>query len=470
MTPALNPAEGNVYQTNRPGLRGRLMRGLGATALGPVVNAIIQLGSVPLLLHAWGVARYGDWLLLSAIPVYLTLSDLGFGDASGSDMSMRVAANDKAGALQTFQSSWVLVTAVSTATLLLAALSVRWVPWQPWLRLSSVSSPQAAIIVLVLAAWVVVAQQNGVTESGYRCDGNFATGTLLMTVQRLAEVSLATAVALLGGNLLAVAFTYLAVRCLGTVVYALLLRHRSPWIRYGFRHARWDTIKQLAAPAFGFMAFPVGQALSFQGFTILIGALLGPLAVVLFSTLRTLSRLTFQLVAVFKHAFWPELSMAFGAGDISLARRLHRHACQASLAVSIFGGALLWIFGPAIYHVWLRQRIVFDAACFHVLLLAVVTNSFWDTSAVIPMSINGHCRIAVTYAGAALGSLVLAWALIPHFGILGAALALLATDVWMTTLVLRTTLRQVQDSLKTFIAALFAIPVLRQALPVAPDV
>jgi O-antigen/teichoic acid export membrane protein len=277
-------------------------------------------------------------------------------------------------------------------------------------------------------------------------------------------------VALLGGNLLAVAFTYLAVRCLGTVVYALLLRHRSPWIRYGFRHARWDTIKQLAAPAFGFMAFPVGQALSFQGFTILIGALLGPLAVVLFSTLRTLSRLTFQLVAVFKHAFWPELSMAFGAGDISLARRLHRHACQASLAVSIFGGALLWIFGPAIYHVWLRQRIVFDAACFHVLLLAVVTNSFWDTSAVIPMSINGHCRIAVTYAGAALGSLVLAWALIPHFGILGAALALLATDVWMTTLVLRTTLRQVQDSLKTFIAALFAIPVLRQALPVAPDV
>jgi hypothetical protein len=225
------------------------MRGLGATALSPVVATIIQLGSVPVLLHAWGAARYGDWLLLSAIPVYLTLSDLGFGDASGSDMAMRVAANDKAGALRTFQSSWALVTSVSLTMLLLASAAVWWIPWQPWLRLSSVSSPQAATILLVLASWVVIAQQNGVAESGYRCDGNFATGTFWMALQRLAEVLIATSVALLGRSLLATAFTYLVVRCLGTIGYALLLRHKSPWIHYGLRHARWNTIKQLAVPA-----------------------------------------------------------------------------------------------------------------------------------------------------------------------------------------------------------------------------
>ena len=55
----------------------RSIRGIGATALGPVVTSIIQLGSVPLLLHAWGAAKYGDWLLLSAVPSYLTFSGLG---------------------------------------------------------------------------------------------------------------------------------------------------------------------------------------------------------------------------------------------------------------------------------------------------------------------------------------------------------------------------------------------------------
>ena len=469
MNPSLDQIDVDESATSRRGLRGRVMRGLSATALSPIATALIQLGSVPLLLHAWGAARYGDWLLLSAVPTYLTLSDLGFGDASGSDMSMRVAANDKPGALRTFQSSWVLVTLVSFSALLLASISVWWIPWQHWLRLSSVSNFQAATIVLVLAAYVVMAQQNGVAESGYRCDGHFATGSLYGAILRLTEVGAATAVAALRGSLLAAAITYLVVRILGTITYALLLKRESPWIHYGIRHAQLETIKEMIAPAFGFMAFPIGQALSLQGFTIVIGAILGPVAVVSFSTLRTLSRLNMQLVLMFKHALWPELSRAFGAGDISLARRLHRHACQASLGVSILGGALLWVLGPFVYRLWIRQDITFDATCFHILLLGVVTNSLWDTSAVIPMSINSHCRIAVTYAGAALFALVLATMLIPHLGVSGAALALLVADACMTGLVLRTALRHVQDSRRKFVVALFAIPRFRQDLQAAPE-
>ena len=468
MNPALDQARISAPASRRS-LRDRLLHNLGATALAPVATVLVQVGSVPLLLHAWGAARYGDWLLLSAIPSYLTLSDLGFGAASGSDMSMRVAADDREGALRTFQSSWVLVTAVSVVALLLAFLSVWWVPWQRWLKLSSVSSIQAAAILLVLAAYVVVAQQNGVTESGYRCDGHFAAGTFWGTVLRLAEVAATTTVAVLGGSLLAVASTCLIARCLGTIGYALLMRHKSPWIRYGIRHARVETIKQLAAPAFGFMAFPIGYALSLQGFAIVIGALLGPVAVVAFSTLRTLSRLNVQLAGVIKSGLWPELSRAFGEGDVSLARSLHRRACQASIGFSLLGGVLLWISGPFLYQVWIGHRVTFDPTCFHVLLLVTVTNSLWDTSAVIPISTNDHVRIALAFAGTTALSLGIACVLVSRMGIVGAATALVATDLWMTGLVLRTTLSQVQDTVSTFAVALFSVPSFRQFLKAVPE-
>src|SRR5260370_24767798 len=85
-------------------VRGRLIRGFGATALGPVVTAIIQLGTVPLLLHAWGAAKYGDWLLLSAVPSYLGLSDMGFGTASRTDMTIPVASWCRSGPLRHCQS------------------------------------------------------------------------------------------------------------------------------------------------------------------------------------------------------------------------------------------------------------------------------------------------------------------------------------------------------------------------------
>jgi len=450
-------AEMGEHSARSSRLQERLMCGFGATALSPAVTALIQLGSVPVLLHVWGVGKYGDWLLLSAIPSYLTLSNLGLGDASGSDMSMRVAGGDREAALETFQSSWVLVTTVSFAILFLALLFVWWIPWQPWLKLSGVSSHQAAVLISVLGAYVVLSQQNGILESGYRSDGHFATGTFWIAILRFVESAVACIVAVLHGDLLAVASTYLLVRCVGTVGYALLLRRLSPWIHYGIGHARLKTIRNLAGPAFAFMAFPLGQALSFQGFTILIGAMLGPIAVVSFSTLRTLSRLNAQILGMIANTVWPELSRAFGEGDFDLARRLHRLAWQASLGLALLGGAMLWILGPFIYRVWIHHNVNFNAPCFHVLLLVAIASSLWNVSSVILMSSNGHSRIAAAYVAATALSLGLAALLIPALATTGAAIALLLTEVWMTWIVLHSALQHSQDSLKTFFSAIVVL-------------
>jgi O-antigen/teichoic acid export membrane protein len=439
-------------------IKRRLSRGLGSTALGPVVTVVIQLGTVPLLLHAWGAAKYGDWLMLSAVPSYLTFANLGFGDASGSDMTGRVARGDRQGALETFQSSWALLLLVSMAVLLAASALVWWIPWRQWMHLSSLSNRQAAGIILTLGAWVIVSQQGGIIESGYRCDGNYATGTFWGTMLRLVETVLATIAAIWTGSLLSAALTYLAARSLGTFAYGLLLRRRSPWLSLGFKHARPERIRQLAAPAVGFIALPLGNAVGIQGFILLIGFLSGPIAVTVFSTLRTLARVNFQLNAVLAWAIWPELSAAFGAGDLALARILHRRAYQAGVASSIGVTLFLWFAGPWIYSAWIRHAVSFDATCFHILLLVALANSLWFTSSVVPMSTNAHHLLAIAFATASLGSVALGWVLIPAMGITGAACALLLVEILMISLVLRTSLRQLDETFTEFASGLFRLP------------
>src|SRR4051812_46417644 len=126
-------------------IRQRIARGFGSTILGPIITLAIQLGAVPFLLSAWGAGKYGEWLVLSAIPANFSFSDLGFSDASGSDMTVRVAAGDRAGALCTFQSSWILLTAVSMVISLLAMSIVWWIPWTDWLNIGSISNREAAV-------------------------------------------------------------------------------------------------------------------------------------------------------------------------------------------------------------------------------------------------------------------------------------------------------------------------------------
>ena len=83
----------------------RLVLGAAATVSGPLGTIAIQLASVPIFLHFWGTALYGEWLIMIAIPSYLTLGDFGFGSVAGNDMTMSVAAEQHDEALRTFQTT-----------------------------------------------------------------------------------------------------------------------------------------------------------------------------------------------------------------------------------------------------------------------------------------------------------------------------------------------------------------------------
>jgi hypothetical protein len=80
------------------GLRQRLVGGAGAQAYAQVVQLLVRLGEVPLFLAIWTAPTYGKWLVLAAIPGFLTFADGGFATTSARDLMIRLAAGDLAGA------------------------------------------------------------------------------------------------------------------------------------------------------------------------------------------------------------------------------------------------------------------------------------------------------------------------------------------------------------------------------------
>lgn len=139
-------------------LVGRASSNLTAQGYNQIVTIAAQLLSGPVLISSWGLHMYGVWLLLTAIPAYLSLSDLGFTFIAKNDMSIRYARGDQAGALETYQTTLVLIL---ISTLLLSVITTALItlfPASRWFDIGNLSSKEANSILVTQISSILLYQ------------------------------------------------------------------------------------------------------------------------------------------------------------------------------------------------------------------------------------------------------------------------------------------------------------------------
>ena len=442
----------------RGALRDRLIKGLGAQGYGQAVNILIQVVTVPLLIHAWGVTLYGEWLILSAIPVYLAMSDVGFTTAAQNDMTIAVGKGDRDAVFETFQSTWLLVLAVSLAVIAAVTVAVTTLPLDIWLNLANMSGAGVGWVLALLSLRVAVGLQAGLIYCGFHYRGSYGLGQSLLASMRLVELLFLAIVIIFGGDPVAAASALLAGCAVGAIAMRVILRRVDPDIEFGWQHARLATVKRLAPPALAFTAFPLGHALNVQGVVIVIGAVLGPAAVAVFATLRTLTRFGIQLVGSVNRIVQAEIAIAFGAGDTDLLRKLHHYACQAALWLSIAVAIGLAVFGAWIVRVWTDGAIEMQHGLFYLLLAVVIVNGLWHASLMLVYATNRHQRAALVYVGASVIAVAGAYWGALYLGLMGVAGVLLAADVAIAAYVCRSSLSLLNESAGQFARTLATAP------------
>jgi O-antigen/teichoic acid export membrane protein len=430
------------------------MLSVGATSLGPLITLATQLFSIPVFLHFWGAEKFGEWLMISAIPAYLAMSDMGFGTVAGNDMTMRAAREDFAGAVVTFQSTWRLVTLMSLALAVVLLPAIALLPIEHLLRLNAISFPNAKVTLLILAIDALVCLQTSLPVSAFKAAGLNHMAALGVNFIRVIEVVCVLTAVILGRGPICIATTLLIVRAIGNFALAITATRLIPWLSFGFAHATWSSVRDLLRPAMAFMAFPASNAFSLQGALLAIGIVLGPVYVAMFAPIRTVSRAVVQATEIFKLSFWPELSAAYGAGNLALARKLHRLACQLALVLSGCIVFALTTLGPRLLRLWTHGKIPIDLPTFYILLAGAALTSLWNTSSAVPIAANLHTRIAIQQLVSTLVSLACAVVFMHFLGLPGCALGLLIAEIYMVLAVVPASNRLLGDHLRTFVQAL----------------
>jgi len=268
-----------------PAFVDRLRKGIASEIFANLTRIVIQVGGVPLFLVFWGDEGYGEWLLLTAILGYLRLSSVGFGQATRNRMAMDVSAGMRDQALGYFQSTSLLFLAIGLVVLLGVGLATLAAPAiHGFLNFDVLSVLGLQQAFLILGCVITINLQVEVLDAGFRSEGHYGLSTFLIMLSELLIFALVIVVLVTGGGQVQGVICYLAGTIFRFVLLWLVLRRLAPWIRFGLDQASLRTVKMFTLPSLAFMAFPLGQAMGLQGTLIVIGAVLGPPAVVVFNT------------------------------------------------------------------------------------------------------------------------------------------------------------------------------------------
>jgi O-antigen/teichoic acid export membrane protein len=406
----------------------RIVLGFGANAFGQLVNIVIQLFSLPLFLLYWDTATYGTWLMISAAPSYVSMADVGMVQAASNNMTMAMGRSDVVEANRIFQSAQLFMIGVC------ASLAVVVTPLLLWGPMPDFITANERIALAALFFDVLFAMFAGLSEAVFKATGRFGLGLMLLNLTRLAEWGGFMLGLFLFRTFAGVAIVGLLARLTGIACNMYVAQRGEYGLNWGISQATKAEIMVTMRPAVSFMAFPLANALSFSGVTLLVGALLGPAAVAIVNTYRTISRIAVQLTGMFSLALWPEFGRLFGQGGPKAVESLFRKSAWLGVAQSVGLSFVLYFISPWLLNLWTHGRIEFFPVLMMWMLAYATIGGVWHVPRVLLLSTNQHVDLAGWSIAAGVLAVLLTWLFATAMHVNGVGVAMLISEAFIAAI------------------------------------
>ncbi len=411
--------------------RRRVFRGFLAMGYGSLVAAALQLAMVPVLAAAWGLPMYGQWLMLSAVPIFLAAGDFGFGSSAGNRLIGEIGRGEDGSARVTFQSALAAVLACSVVVFVAMLAVAELLPDHLLAVSGGMDAGAARAVLIVFGVYGLVAMQAQLFKAALRAHGAFSLSVNFEATVQLAEGLVLIGIVLAGGTPLQAASGYLCVRSIGVVGHITLAIRRAKWLKLGFGDATRARISDLFRPSVAAMIMSLAQAGYLQGTAIAVGAAAGAAAVPIFVSLRTLSRVAMHFFNAITLPILPEFTAEHARENQPWLKRVLGATTTFNAFVGGIAGLVLALWGSALLDWWTKGAIVAPQAMIEITALALVAAAVWNPMSLFLLAVNRHEKFTYALGVAAIASVALTYLFTSRWGVTGAAAANLMLDFSM---------------------------------------
>lgn len=317
------------------------------------VVLIAALITVPMTLHYLGPERYGLWMTLTSLVLFLTSADLGIGNGLTITLAEADGADDQELARQSVSSGFFALAALATCVLGLLAVSYGRIRWDHlYNTISALASREAGVATTALIACTAISLPIGIVsrvqlgyQKGYLSDLWLAFGNCLSLIAILIIIRTGVGlpwlvVAVAGCPVLTSSANWIVQFC-----------HLTPTLRPSLGLVdRKTTVRLLKLGSMFFVQQCLGLTYYLSD-NLIISHMLGSARVAEFAVVQRLFSIGL-LSQYIMLPMWPACREAMTRGDTAWADKTLRHALRLNVMIGGGGGVVLLLASRWLLYRW----------------------------------------------------------------------------------------------------------------------
>ncbi len=383
-------------------------RNFSAQIYNQAVTFSVQLGLIPILISSWGLERYGVWLILSAVPIFLSVSDFGLTFTVKNALLMHTARANFASAVEVFRNCLLMLFIIIGCLFILSIFVIMALPLGELIDLGSETESDAKLTFGFLLASVYLYQFQQLFNAGIRAARRAETEVAITATFRLLEAGAWAGCALSGGGLLAAATAGLLIRLVAVIITLRVCRILSPWVSLGFWHANFLAAISLMPPAINYMMLPLSNALLVHAPLFILGTFANAELVALYGVTRTVSRFGMSVANVVNFSFLPEYSYSYGLQETRRFWYLFKQHGGFIFCGTCLYTIAYFAYAPSAISFLARGTLTSDIKLTTLMLGTVLFEVLWSFLFTPISAANLHKRMAYFFVAASVLSISIA--------------------------------------------------------------
>jgi O-antigen/teichoic acid export membrane protein len=396
------------------------------------LTMLMGLVSVPLTVHYLGAERYGVWLTISSLLLWVALTDFGLGGYALVNVLSEAVGNDDREAARRYAASafWALVT-IALVIGAVFMIGFHSIPWRAVFRVSGTMSTGELELTcaLVLTLFVINlplsllqsvynAHQEGYLANIWGIAGGVVSLLGLIVVTRfhggLPQLVIATS-------------GVPALVLLANAYHAFV--HRYPWLGPAPSAVRWTCIRRLLKLGGNYVVMQLASLGIYQSQAMIITQMLGPSQVVIFVVTYKVVTLPVDLAYMGTVPFMSAFGEAKARGDWGWIKGAYKNATFASVALGVPLAAALAVVSKPLILIWAGPAAVPDLHLVLWLSIYTAVGVGFMMSGVLLTGVERLGPLALSIALCALGCVVLGVLFAPWWGLSGVAFAMAVSKI-----------------------------------------